>query len=164
MMDFARWLTAGLLLVNQVLAATIVLTTFSLVIYLLTHNFRSAVARAFCALLAFVLVVYMGDVALVEVNSQQAAIHWLKFQWIGIALVPAAYLDFSDALLRTTHAGVRWRQIAVWISHAASIVLVGLVYFSELLVYDGVYSSRAAYLSAGPLFWVFALYYVQSLL
>ncbi|MGD8464396.1 MAG: histidine kinase N-terminal 7TM domain-containing protein [Anaerolineae bacterium] len=159
MVDLAGLLTGGLLLVNLVLSATIVLTSFSLLIYLLTHNFRSEVARAFCALLTFVLIVYAGDVALYEVETQQAAIRWLKFQWVGIAFVPAAYLHFSDALLRTTNLRVRWRGFVVGLSYGASALFLGLVLFSELLVYDGVFQPNASHLSAGPLFWVFAVYF-----
>lgn len=159
MVDVTGLLTGGLILVNQVLSATVVLTSFSLLIYLLTHNLRSQVARAFCALLAFVLIVYAGDVVLFEVETQEAATRWLEFQWIGIALVPAAYLHFSDALLRTTHLRGRWRWIAVVLSYAASVVFLGLVLFSDLLVYDGVYQPYSPHLTAGPAFWVFALYF-----
>lgn len=162
MVELTRWVTGGLILVNQVLAATVVLTSFSLLIYLVTHNFRSQVARAFCALLAFVLIVYAGDVVLYEVESQEAALRWLKFQWIGIAFVPAAYLHFTDAVLRTTNLRVRWRWIAVLLSYAASTVFLGMVLFTELLVYDGVFEPRASQLAAGPLFWVFALYFTVT--
>ena len=159
MADITGLITGSLTLANQVLSATIVLTAFSLLIYLLTHNYRSAVARAFCALLAFVLIVYIGDVALYEVESQAAAVRWLKFQWIGIALVPAAYLHFSVALLRSTHVHTRWQRIASGLSYAAGFAFLGLVFLSGLLVSDGVYLPRASHLSAGPLFWVFALYF-----
>ena len=159
MVDVMGLLIGGLNLVNQVLAATIVLTSFSLFIYLLTHNFRSQVARAFCALLAFVLVVYAGDVLLYKVDTQVAAERWLRFQWIGIALVPAAYLHFSDALLRTTNLRSRWRWIAVLLSDAASVAFLGMVIFSGLLVYDGVYLPQASHLEAGKLFWIFGLYF-----
>ncbi len=159
MVDITRWVTGGLILVNQVLSATIVLTSFSLFIYLLTHNYRSMVARAFCALLGFVLIVYAGDVILFEVETQQAAARWLKFQWIGIAFVPAAYLHFSDALLRTTNLRERWRWITVLLSYTASTTFLAMVLFTELLVYDGVYLPHASHLAAGPLFWIFALYF-----
>lgn len=159
MVDLAGLLTGGLLLVNQVLSATVVLTSFSLLIYLLTHNFRSEVARAFCALLTFVLIVYAGDVALYEVETQEAAIRWLKFQWVGIAFVPAAYLHFSDALLRTTNMRVRWRGIAVLLSYIASTAFLAMVLLSSMLVYDGIFQPNASHLSAGPLFWIFAVYF-----
>ena len=162
MEQVGRWMTGGLILVNQVLSATVVLTSFSLFLYLLTHNFRSRVARAFCALLAFVLFVYAGDVVLYAVETPLAAERWLKFQWIGIAFVPAAYIQFSDAVLRTTGLRARWRGIVVSLSYAASIAFLGLVLFSELLVYDGVFDSHSSHLAAGPLFWLFGLYFVVA--
>ena len=164
MSDLTIWLTGGLVLVNQVLAATIVLTSFSLLIYLITHNYRSAVATAFCALLAMVLIVYAGDVVLYEVESREGAQFWLKFQWIGIALVPAAYLHFSNALLRTTNLSSRWRGIAVVLAYLVSFAFLGVVLFTDLLVYDGVYRPQASHLAAGPLFWVFAAYFVVTVI
>ena len=164
MSDLTIWLTGGLVLVNQVLAATIVLTSFSLLIYLITHNYRSAVATAFCALLAMVLIVYAGDVVLYEVESKAGAQFLLKFQWIGIALVPAAYLHFSDALLRTTNLRSRWRGIAVVLAYLVSFAFLGVVLFTDLLVYDGVYRPQASHLAAGPLFWVFAGYFVVTVI
>jgi hypothetical protein len=159
MVDVAGLLAGGLALVNQVLAATVVLTSFSLFVYLVTHSFRSEVSRAFCALLVFVLVVYAGDVVLYDVKTYEAAIRWLKFQWIGIAFVPAAYLHFSTALLHTMNLRSRWRWVVVALSYAASAAFLGLVLFSELLVHDGVYLPQASHLAAGPFFWLFALYF-----
>jgi len=164
MFDLAGLLPGALKLVNQVLSATIVLTSFSLLVYLLSHNLSSAVARAFCSLLGFVLIVYAGDVVLYEVETQAGAVFWLRFQWIGIALVPAAHLHFTIALLRTTHVRARWQMIAVWAGYAASAVFLGLVLLTEKLVYDGVHLPHASYLAAGPLFWVFALYFFVTLL
>jgi hypothetical protein len=164
MLDLAGLLIGAFLLVNQVLAATVVLTSFSLLIYLLTHNLRSAVARAFCALLAFVLIVYVGDVVLYEAETQEAILRWLKFQWIGIAFVPAAYLHFSDAVLRSTNLRGRWRWVAVMLSYVGSTAFLGLVLFSDLLVYDGVYYPHTSHLAAGPVFWIFALYFAITVL
>jgi len=152
-------LTGAFILVNQVLAATVVLTSFSLLIYIVTHNYRSEVAKAFCALLGFVLIVYAGDVILYEVDSREATVLWLKFQWIGIAFVPAAYFHFSDALLRSTNLRARWRSIAMLLSYAASTIFLGMVLFGELLVYDGVFLPHASHLAAGPFFWIFAVYF-----
>ncbi len=164
MPGLTEWVGGGLILTNQVLAATVVLTSFSLFVYLLTYNLHSRVARAFCALLAFVLIVYTGDVILYEVVSRESAIRWLKFQWIGIAFVPAAYLQFSDALLRTVDRGARWRRAVVLLSYMGSTALLGLVVSTDLLVYDGIYEPPASHLAAGPLFWVFATYFVVVLL
>jgi hypothetical protein len=164
MLDLSRWVTGGLILSNQVLAATVLLTTFSLLTYLLTHNLGSPVVRSFCALLAFMLIVYAGDVVLYEAESSEAVVRWLKFQWVGIAFVPSAYLHFSDALLATMNLRARWRRVALVVSYVASVIFLGLVLFSELVVYDGVYRPQASHLAAGPLFWVFGFYFVVVVL
>ncbi|MDY7041586.1 MAG: histidine kinase N-terminal 7TM domain-containing protein [Chloroflexota bacterium] len=136
------------------------ITTFSLVVYIFTHNLRSSVARAFCALLTFVLVVYTGDVVLYNVASLDAAVVWLKFQWLGIAFVPAAYLHFSDALLRTTNAFSQLRRVAVHLGYLSSVALLLLVAFTDLVVHDGIYMPQFSHLRAGPLFWVFTMYFL----
>jgi hypothetical protein len=164
MLDLTRWITGGLILSNQVVAATVLLTTFSLLTYLLTHNLRSPVVRGFCALLAFMLIVYAGDVVLYEVESTEAVVRWLKFQWVGIAFVPSAYLHFSDALLATMNLRARWRRVVLVASYVASTLFLGLVLYSELVVYDGVYRPQASHLAAGPLFWVFGAYFIVVVL
>ena len=65
---------------------------------------------------------------------------WLRFQWIGIALLPAAYLHFSDAVLRTTHHFSAARRLVVFGSYLFSGLLVFLALFTDTLVYDGLYS------------------------
>jgi hypothetical protein len=164
MTNLAGLITGALLLINQVLAATIVLTSFSLLIYLLFHNFQSQVARAFCALFTFLFIVYAGDVVLYEVQTKETAFRWLKFQWIGIAFVPAAYVHFSDALLRSTNLHSRLRWVAVLASYAGSIVFLWMVLATDLLVVEGPFDPPSFHLTAGPLFWIFTLYYALTVL
>jgi hypothetical protein len=152
-------LTDALSFGNEILSSAIVLTAFSLLAYLLIHNILSPVARAFCALIAGVVVVYAGDVGLYNVQTLTGATFWLKFQWIGIAFVPAAYLHFSDALLRTTNSISRWRHRAVQISYLLSAIFLYLAVTTEIVVREGMYAPRATRLTAGPLFGLFAAYY-----
>ena len=156
--DLGALLTSGLKLANQVLSATVVLTAFSLLIYLLTHNFRSPVARAFCALLGSVLIVYAGDVVLYEASASSIE-RWLKFQWVGIALAPAAYLHFSATVLRTTNLRSRGRDIVILAGYVLSLSFLGMVFLTPWVVYDGIYVPQQSHLAAGPLFWAFALYF-----
>lgn len=147
---------------NLVLSSAIVITAFSLLLYILTHNLHSPVARSFCALLAFVILVYFGDVvllALYRAGYLAPVLFWLKFQWIGIVFVPAAYLHFSDSLLKTTNSISTLRRLSVYASYGASLVLLLFVFFSEAVVRDGVFTPQASHLAAGPLFWAFALYF-----
>jgi len=152
-------LTGVLSLGNLILSATNVIIAFSLLVYILSHNLRNSVARAFCALLAFVAIVHAGDVILINVESPATKFLWLKFQWLGIAFIPAAYLHFSDSLLRATNSFSRLRKSLVGVTYLFGGILVLLTASSTLLVRDGVHTSWAAYFQAGPLFWVFTIYF-----
>ena len=152
-------LTGVLSLGNLILSATNVIVAFSLLVYILSHNLRSSVARAFSALLTFVTVVHAADVILINVLDPATRFMWLKFQWLGIAFIPAAYLHFSDAVLRTTNSFSRVRRGLVATTYLFGAVLVLLTVFTSLLVSDGVDTSWAVYFQAGPLFWVFSLYF-----
>ncbi len=152
-------LSGVLSLGNLILSAANVIVAFSLLIYILSHNLRSSVARAFCALLAFVTVVHATDVILLNVEASATKFLWLKFQWFGIAFIPAAYLHFSDALLRTTNSFSRLRKGLVVVTYLFGGVLVLLTVSSSLLVRDGIDTSWAAYFQAGPLFWIFTVYF-----
>jgi hypothetical protein len=153
-------ITEILNLSNSILASANVIIGFSLFVYILTHNLRSAVARAFCALTAFVTLVYVVDVTMGEVDSLASANLWLRVQWLGIAFVPAAYLHFSDALLKTSGGGSRWRSAGVWAAYAVSAGAFALVALGGLVV-DGVALNRGIFhLTPGPLFRWFAAYYI----
>ncbi|NLG27327.1 MAG: hypothetical protein GX557_05420, partial [Chloroflexi bacterium] len=154
--------TAILDLANLILASANVIISFSLFVYILTHNLRSALAQAFCALMAFVSVVYLVDISLAGVNTPVAASMWLRAQWIGIAFVPAAYFHFSDALLRTTGSGSRLRRAGVIASYGIGVVALGLVITSDLIVAGLGVSESIFHLLPGPLFWLFAIYYIVT--
>ena len=152
-------LTGVLSLGNLILAATNVIVAFSLLVYILSHNLRSSVGRAFCALLAFVTIVHAADVLLINVHEPATRFMWLKFQWLGIAFIPAAYLQFSDTLLRTTNSFSRVRRGLVATTYLFGTILVLLTLYTSLLVQDGVDTSWAVYFQAGPLFWIFSAYF-----
>jgi hypothetical protein len=154
--------TAALAFGNLILSSAIVITAFSLLGYMLTRNLRSTVAQTFSLLLACVLVVFAGKVVIPRVESHHAAIIWLRVQWIGIATVPAAYLHFSDALLRTTRHFSARRRWVVAASYLFSATLVFLALFTNALVYNGDFTPPISYLSAGSLFPLFVFYFVAT--
>lgn len=147
---------------NLIFAAVNVIIGFSLFVYVVTHNYRSPVARAFAALMAMVTVVYLVDVGISEVTSQRAAHLWLRAQWLGIAFVPATYLHFSDALLRTTGSASRFRRVGVVASYLLGCGALAGALFSNALV-DGLQQKdHILHLTAGPLFVAFAIYYLAT--
>jgi hypothetical protein len=147
---------------NRALSTAIVILSFSLLVYILTHNLRSSVARSFSALIACVCIAYAGDVALFATTSLVDASLWLKFQWIGIAFTPAAYLHVTDSLLRTTNSLSILRQWAVRGGYLVGFMLVPLAFWTDILVHDGIYSPGITRFRAGPLFWVFTLYFFAT--
>jgi len=155
-------LTGLLVSLDAALASAVLLTAFSLMVYVLTHNVYSAVGRAFTALMGFMTAVYVGDVAVINAVGQEGSAFWLRFQWLGIAFVPAAYLHLSQALLRSVNRRAPGGAATVAAGYAIGVGLLALTLFGDLLVQDGVYSDSAAHLRAGPLFWLFALYFAGT--
>lgn len=149
-------------LLNLVLTSGIVIFSFALLLYLLIYTRRSPVGRTFALLLGCVLVTYFVDLALFGVEDWLAARPWLEVQWIGIAFTPAAYLNFSHALLATTGGRSRLQAIAVRVNYAMSGLLLVGVAFSDLIVQNGSLTHRAVHLQPGPLFPLFTLYFAVA--
>jgi hypothetical protein len=153
-------LLAFLALGNIIFSAAIIIVSFSLFLYLLTHNFRNTVARAFSGLLAILTIIYIGDVFLQRVETFADATVWLRFKWIGLAFIPAAYLHFSDTLLRSTNAYSRRRRVAVALAYLTSGVFLLLVAFTDWMVQGGFFIPwQIAQFDAGPLFPLFSLFF-----
>lgn len=122
------WVT-GLLIffrtTSQILSAGIAITAFSLLLYGLTFNLRDRVARMFALIMISVAVVFTGQsLASTSVGAVEAEF-WLKFSWVGITVLPAIYLNFSDAILATTGRPSRWRRkLAIRTAYLASLVFL----------------------------------------
>ena len=157
-------LGSTLVAINQILSSFILILAFSLLVFILNYNRNSAIGRAFAVLLACMAFTYAGDVALFQVSSLNDAIPWLKFQWIGIAFTPAAYLHFSDSLLRTTNDISRPRRIAVAGGYVAGAVFLYLAVFTDLLVRDGFFEPAVTQFRAGPLFGLFTIYFYAAVI
>ncbi len=152
-------LTAILAFLNSILSTGTAVTAFSLLMYIIRYNWRAPVARAFSVLLAGVMAVYVGDAILYHVTDQHAAEIWLRAQWLGIAIVPAAYLHFSDAVLRTTNSFNRIRRSVILFSYLLGFAFLVLALFTDLIVTDGILHDEAPHLRPGPLFWVYVAYF-----
>jgi hypothetical protein len=151
-------LTTIIIFVNSILSIGIAVTAFALLIYIIRYNWRSPVARAFSVLLTCVMFVSMGDAVIYRVVEPVWVERWLRLQWLGIALVPAAYLHFSDEVLRTTNSVSRARQALVVSAYAAGFVFMGLALFSDAIVSGEAPLSAAPHLQAGPLFSLYTIY------
>ncbi|MCS6909929.1 MAG: hypothetical protein NZM11_05095 [Anaerolineales bacterium] len=154
----------GLATLSQILASGIVITAFSLLLYALTFNLRDRVARSFASLLAFITVVYFCDVVISTLTELPAAEFWLRFQWLGIASIPAAYLHFSDALLATTGQPSRGRRrFAIRVLYLLALAFLAAALFTDNLVKSPVLENGVGRLRAGFLFPVFLAYLIGGL-
>jgi len=151
--------------INQLLAAGISITAFSLLLYALTFNLKDKVARSFAFIMACVVIVFVGESVAGVVSSQAWIERWYQFQWIGITFLPAAYVLLSDAVLATTGRPSRGRRTKLV---KATFVISGIflltIPFSLLvgpLVIDNVV---APHLERTNLTWVFSAFYILSMI
>ena len=157
-------MVAPLLILNQILTAGNTITAFSLLLYALTFNLRERVARSLAVLLACVAIAYFGDVLVATSAVVPETEIWLRLQWVGIAFVPAAYVQLSDALLSATGRPSRGRRSSVvWLSYILGGYFLAEAAFGERLAGDVVLADSAMYLQPGPIFWVFTLFLLVNL-
>ncbi|MDD5368894.1 MAG: histidine kinase N-terminal 7TM domain-containing protein [Anaerolineaceae bacterium] len=146
--------------INQILAAGIAITAFSLLLYALTFNLLDRVARSFAMILACVVIVFTAK-AIGSTTPDDSALNiWLHVQWIGVIFLPPAYLHFSDALLSTTgrpsHGKRRW---AVRLTYLFSVFLLFALATNRLVGSVVVAASPAPHLQRTILTDLFTLYY-----
>lgn len=147
--------------INQLLAAGIAITAFSLLLYALTFNLRDRVARSFAFIMACVVVVYVGESVADVVSAARWIEVWYQVQWVGIIFLPPAYVLLSDAVLATTGRPSRGRRTKlIKVAFVISVVFLISIPFSLLvgpLVTENVV---APHLERTNLTWVFSLFYI----
>lgn len=148
---------------NALLTAGIAITAFSLLLYALSFNLRDRVARTFALILVCVVIVFVGE-AFAGVAATQWIEIWLKFQWVGIILLPPAYLHFSDALLSTTGQPSRGRRRRlIKVAYSISAIFAVSLASSWLVGPININGQPAPHLQRTPLTWVFALFYATAM-
>jgi hypothetical protein len=155
-------LTTILLQLNDLLSAAVLIVAFSLLAYIALQNLHNAITRALCVLLAGVVVVAGGDVLLGQAEHASTIQFLLRAQWLGIVSVPAGYLHLSDALLGYSGLPDRRRRWLVALGYALSLAFFAMALGGDLLLRGGIPSGQLAQYGAGPLFWLFALYFAAA--
>lgn len=145
---------------NLVLASTTVLFAFSLLAYLFVYNVRNPVARAFVRVLALVTIVYIGDVFLAAGRLAAAdppTAFWLRFEWVGVALVAPAYFHMGSALVATTGRAPARGGLFVGLAWATGLAALADGLVTHRIVGAPFGPAGAVRLAPGPLFGLFAL-------
>ena len=155
MVEAALRPTDILLQFHLLLAQAILVVTFSLLFYIASRNWRNGVAQATVLMLAAVVIVFSGDVLLDRAQRATTQQFLLRAQWLGIVLVPAAYLHLSDALLTSVGYQSLRRWWTVLAGYGAAALFFVLAVTGDWLVRDAVSNGPVTQLAAGPLFPVF---------
>ncbi len=154
-------LLAGIQTINQILTAGIAITAFSLFLYSLSFNLRNRVARSFAIILLCVVVVFTSEALQTKDVPDWGIDLLLRFQWLGIIFLPAAYLHISDAVLVTAGRPSRGRRrffvrFTYGVSAAFLLLLAG-GYLVGTLVPNG---QPAPHLQRTLWTEIFTLYYI----
>ncbi|HSQ27919.1 MAG TPA: histidine kinase N-terminal 7TM domain-containing protein [Anaerolineales bacterium] len=150
--------------INELLSAGIAITAFSLLLYALSFNLRDRVARSFAIILLCVVIVFVSEALSSVAQNNQQLEFWLRAQWVGIIILPAAYLHFSDALLATTGRPSRGRRsMAVRIGYLASIAFLITLSLSLLVGPLVINGQPTPHLQRTWLSWVFIMLYLLSM-
>ncbi len=127
-MDFVNGLLSIVRTISQILTAGIAILAFSLFLYALSFNLRDRVARSFAWIMFCLVVIFSMESFTSATSSERYIDLMLRLQWVGIILLPATYLNFSDALLATTGLPSRWRRKwAIRVVNLVSLVLIFLL-------------------------------------
>jgi hypothetical protein len=146
-------------LINDVLQAIIVIFGSAVVLYNLGRSLRIPVMRAFCALISFVVLVYLAELLVSRTIVSDTAQAWLEMQWVNIALVPAGLYHLSETLLALTRATLNPRRRWVWLVYGSSLVIGSIILFTDLIAGQILPLAGVPSLETGPLFPLFALYF-----
>jgi GAF domain-containing protein len=152
-------------ILNQLLTAGIAITAFSLLIYAFTFNLRDRVARSFANILICVVIVFVGDTFATVASTPQEMTFWLRLQWVGIVILPSAYLQFSDALLATTGRPSRGRRR--WMVRFTYLISLGFLVTLPYSILVGPLVQNvepAPHLERTWLTWVFTGYYLAIMI
>ncbi len=156
-----EFLQGAVQLFNRIVVTGLLVTAAALVIYIVLYNWRSHIARAYAGVLLCVIGTYLGDL-LTQIAQPVSSEFWLRFQWLGIAFVPAAMLGLADALLRATGDASPLRRLAPKAALPIGAVVLALVAFSDWIANPDVASNGIPHLLPGPLFYPFSVYYFAS--
>jgi hypothetical protein len=160
-----QFLQQSLDLLNETLAAAIVVVAASLLLYNLSRNLRNRVARTSAGLLACVTIVYVGDV-LMSLAIQPSTIEaLLRFQWIGLAFAPASTFHLSDALLATTglsSRGRRRRVVRILYAIAAALLILATM-TDTFIIFERLSDGRVSQ-NAGAFFGLYMAYLLPTCL
>jgi hypothetical protein len=158
-------LIGALILANLLLVSANVIVTFSLWVYILTRRVRGIrhpIVTAYLALMLTLTATYAGEIFHISAGTLDVGLFWLRMQWLGVAFLPATFLWFADALLRTTGDVSVWRRRLIYAGHGVG-VLLALAALTDWLMARPVEVPWGVHFAPGPLYPLFVLYLIGTM-
>ena len=146
---------------NQILYAAVAITAIALLMYTTGFNFKDRIVQTFALILVCVVMIYTGETVAAVSNKPEYIQLWLQFKWIGLVMLPAVYLHFSDALLTVSGRPSRGRRkTLVWITYVITGTAAILIFFGVTI--GGLTPEKAPmfYLERNQLTFFFGIFYI----
>lgn len=115
---------------NQIMYAGVAITAIALFMYATGFNYRDRIVQTFGLILACVAMIYTGETMANVSNRPEYIQLWLQLRWVGLMMLPAVYLHFSDALLTLMGRPSRGRRYrVVWLVYILTGIAAILIFF-----------------------------------
>ena len=115
---------------NQIMYAGVAITAIALFMYATGFNYRDRIVQTFGLIMACVALIYTGETMANVSNRPEYIQLWLQLRWVGLMMLPAVYLHFSDALLTLMGRPSRGRRNkAVWLVYLLTGIAAILIFF-----------------------------------
>jgi hypothetical protein len=115
---------------NQILYAGVAITAIALLMYATGFNFRDRIVQTFALILVCVVLIYTGETVAAVSDKPEYIQLWLQLKWIGLMMLPAVYLHFSDTLLTVSGRPSRGRRKTfVWLTYLFTGLAAVLIFF-----------------------------------
>jgi len=164
-LPFALDLTAISETVYQILTAGVAITAVALIMYATSFNIRDRLVQTYILLLACVVLIYVGE-AMASVSNTPAYVEFLlQMKWVGLVMLPAVYLHFSDALLTLTGRPSRGRRrTVVLVIYVLSVVMAILIPFGITVGGLALEEAPGPYLERNTITFCFGIFYILVML
>ena len=162
---FALDLTGIFETVYQILAAGVAITAVALMMYATSFNIRDRLVQTYILLLVCVTLIYAGE-AMASVSNTPAYVEFLlQMKWVGLVMLPAVYLHFSDALLTLTGRPSRGRRrTVVLVIYILSVVMAILILFGITVGELAPERAPGPYLERSLVTFFFGVFYILVML
>ncbi len=151
--------------INQILYAGVAITAIALLMYGTGFNFKDRIVQTFTLILLCVVLIYTGEtVANVSTRPEYIQL-WLQLKWVGLVMLPAVYLHFSDALLTLNGRPSRGRRTTVvWLVYLITGIAAILIFFGITVGGLAENKNPMFYLQRNQVTFYFGIFYIIVML